>query len=275
MATIRYFIPEDGDTEESPNVFLMQKDSTSNLSPKLREIQAAFPLPGTYHFRFKCPLIPGTDREKGAVSVWMDCVDPEQHVGVWRNSIFAKVTRISMEDDEEEFMGHHQPSQVIQQQQHSQKPPVQPQQRVSPISHNSVSAPAPAAADMNLLGVFDASDSHTSSVGVSEGDLLGAGGGVSQHSSYPSEASLLDMNGPATNHGGMSNSIHSDFLGLNATPMSTPPVSGNAPVSMHQQHHMNMNNMNGGAPVRTNAPSNAFNSSTSFHSDGPFGGLNW
>lgn len=270
----RYFIPEDGDTEDQPNVFLMQKDSSSNLSPKLREIQAAFPLPGTYHFRFKCPLIPGTDREKGAVSVWMDCVDPDQHVGVWRNSIFAKVTRINMEDEEEEFMHRGLQPPVIQQQQAQR--PAQPQQRVSPVSH-TVSAPSPAiaAADTNLLGVFDVSDPHTSSVGVSEGDLLGASSGASHHSSYPSEASLLDMNGPST-HAGMSNSIHSDFLGLNSTPLPTPPVSGNAPVNMNQPQRMNMNNINGGSPVKMNAPTNSFSASTSsFHSDGPFGGLNW
>merc|ERR1740136_261694 len=32
----------------------------------------------------------------------MDCVDENQHVGVWKNSIFAKVTRISMDDDDDE-----------------------------------------------------------------------------------------------------------------------------------------------------------------------------
>lgn len=272
MATIRYFIPEDGDTEDHPNVFLMHKDSSSNLSPKLRDIQAAFPLPGTYHFRFKCPLIPGTDREKGAVAVWMDCVDPDQHVGVWRNSIFAKVTRISMmdegDDDDEDFVRHRQRPAV--QQQPIQSAP-QPQQRsVSNPRSNPSPPPAanttgPSGADSNLLGVFDGPSAHGSN--AVDGDLLGSGVGVgaSHHSSYASDASLLDMNGPTT-QSDVNTSIHDDFLGLDATPVPTPPVSGNAPAqAMNMMNH----NMNTGAPTTRNI------SSSSFRSDGPFGGLNW
>jgi len=103
MTTIRYFIPEDGDTEEHPNIYLMPKPTQSGFSPRLGDIKDSFPVPGNYHFRFKSPLIPGTDREKGAISVWMDCVDDDQHVGVWRNTIFAKVTRINMNDDYDDY----------------------------------------------------------------------------------------------------------------------------------------------------------------------------
>eukprot|EP01083_Nonionella_stella_P056081 147874_1 len=106
MTTIRYFIPEDGDTEDHPNIYLMPKPTQSGFSPRLGDIKDSFPVPGNYHFRFKSPLIPGTDREKGAISVWMDCVDDDQHVGVWRNTIFAKVTRINMDDydDDADFV---------------------------------------------------------------------------------------------------------------------------------------------------------------------------
>lgn len=249
----------------------MNKDSSSNLSPKLRDIQAAFPLPGTYHFRFKCPLIPGTDREKGAVAVWMDCVDPDQHVGVWKNSIFAKVTRISMtdegDDDDEDFVRHRQRPEVQQQQ--NQSVP-QPQQRSVSNSHPNPGPPPPRAAepsgaDSNLLGVFDGPSAHSSS--AVDGDLLGSGVGASHHSSYASDASLLDMNGPNT-HTDVNTSIHDDFLGLDATPVPTPPVSGNAPAQTMNMMNNN-NNMNTGAATSRNV------SSSSFRSDGPFGGLNW
>jgi len=107
MSQIRYYIPEDGDNENHPNVFLLPSStkslstgegSGSGMSPKLGDIRSAFPVPGNYHFRFKCPLVPGTDREKNTISVWMDCYDDNSHVGVWKNTVFAKVTRIHGDD---------------------------------------------------------------------------------------------------------------------------------------------------------------------------------
>jgi len=92
--TVQYFIPEDGDTEDSLNTFYLKK--TGVFSPRLKDVKASFPLPGKYLFRFKAPIIPGTDRDKNAIFVWIDCVDDEQNVSVWRNSIVAKVTRIGI-----------------------------------------------------------------------------------------------------------------------------------------------------------------------------------
>ncbi len=89
----RYFIPEDGDTEANPNVFLAPKPSRPGYPPTLEQIKASFPLPGKYHFRFKSTLIPGVDK---GPAVWMDCVDDSQPVAVYKNSIIAKVTRISL-----------------------------------------------------------------------------------------------------------------------------------------------------------------------------------
>lgn len=48
---IRYHIPGDGDDPTHPNVFPMPGSSPHNLM--LKSIQAAFPLPGDYLFRFK------------------------------------------------------------------------------------------------------------------------------------------------------------------------------------------------------------------------------
>lgn len=50
----RYFIPEDGDDSEHPNVFQLPSQTVSNHGTlKLGEISRNFPLPGTFHFRFK------------------------------------------------------------------------------------------------------------------------------------------------------------------------------------------------------------------------------
>jgi len=99
MSQIRYFIPEDGDSEQDPNVFLAPKPTRPGYPPTLGQIKAAFPLPGKYHFRFKTTLVPGYD--KGPV-VWMDAVDNEQPVGLYQNAIVAKVTRVSFNNDEDD-----------------------------------------------------------------------------------------------------------------------------------------------------------------------------
>ena len=95
---IRYFLPEDGDHEDAPNVFMAPKPSRPGYPPLLGQIKDSFPLQGSYHFRFKTALVPGTDRDKNAVPVWMDCVGDSQCVPVWQGSIIAKVTRISLDD---------------------------------------------------------------------------------------------------------------------------------------------------------------------------------
>ncbi len=226
-------------------------------------------MPGNYHFRFKCPLIPGTDREKGAVSVWMDCVDDDQHVGVWRNTIFAKVTRINMdEEDDDEFARpapnhgsngvHHAtpasapaPREVPRATQKPTRAPVPPPQPAPPASSG----------DANLLGGFDA---HHVAPAASEGDLLGV-------APVPSSGGgLLDMDGPATHHAPSSHSsAHDDFLGMTATPISSPPVSGgNAPTQVPQIPVQQQNRMN-----RPSSSNNAFN--TFSNNAGPFGGLEW
>eukprot|EP00985_Skeletonema_marinoi_P011346 scaffold5388_cov66-Skeletonema_marinoi.AAC.1 len=70
----------DGDNEENPNVFLAPKPSRPGYPPLLGQIKDTFPLPGSYHFRFKTALVPGTDRDKHAVAVWMDCVEDSKPV---------------------------------------------------------------------------------------------------------------------------------------------------------------------------------------------------
>jgi hypothetical protein len=97
-----YFIPEDGDSELQPNVFLAPKPRQPGYPPTLGQIKQALPVPGRYHFRFKSPLVPGADRDKTSMAVWMDCVDDRQAVPVWRSTIVAKLTRIGVEEDDDD-----------------------------------------------------------------------------------------------------------------------------------------------------------------------------
>ncbi|KAG5179771.1 hypothetical protein JKP88DRAFT_346794, partial [Tribonema minus] len=52
---IRYFIPSDGDDADHPNVFQLPSSAVSggNGTLRLGDVMRHFPLPGTYHFRFK------------------------------------------------------------------------------------------------------------------------------------------------------------------------------------------------------------------------------
>ena len=116
MATIKYFIPEDNDSEQTPNIYLAPKNPTQGLPPTLGQIKASFPLPGEYYFRFKSPLLPGADTAKQAPSVWMDVMDDDQPVGVWRNEIVVKVSRLSMRDVKYRYTVKKPRQQVRQQQ---------------------------------------------------------------------------------------------------------------------------------------------------------------
>ena len=215
---IRYFIPEDGDLEMQPNVFLAPKPRHAGSPPSLGQVKDSFPLPGQYHFRFKAPLTPGGDRDKGAMAVWMDIVDDREPVPTWKNGIVCKVTRVSMEDDEDDDDDddhHHNhvaaPAPAPQRQQPARAPPSHANSVASTGSHGSIddlfgSPPAPAPAP----------------------SAAASGGG-----------SLLDFNDhapavPASSSGGSAGGHH-DFLGMSAPPshssVTPAPASGGYPGS--------------------------------------------
>jgi hypothetical protein len=270
-------------------------------------------MPGRYHFRFKTPLIPGTDREKNAVSVWMDCVDDNQHVGVWRNTIFAKVTRISMEDDDDDddynfraagatnhinaatngsvpgqnmARSHSNTSSVISNPAGAAASAhATMQQSSQPTS--SVPAPTPAPTE-NLLGVFD--EPPTSSSHSSDANFLDVGGGVGVGGDVGgggAEGSLLDMTGPTYYNSGSSanNSNHDDFLGMTSQPVPLQSMGNAGGANGHGPQvpvsgPMSYNGYGGGGgvpsgvkPVAPGVRNNAFDSFS--NNNGPFGGLQW
>lgn len=216
----RYFIPEDGDQEAQPNVFLAPKPRQQGYPPTLAQVKQAFPLPGRYHFRFKSSLVPGGDRDKG-LAVWMDCTEDHQPVPAWQSQIIAKVTRIGVEeeeddDDDEDFR---------RPQETAAPPPAQQQQPPRPPVQHAPPAPAPAAPSFDLFDGPTHAPAHSShgysgvSSGSMEGSLFDTHGAVSSNGG--GGTSLLDMNyqqQPAQ-------AAHSDFLGMTSAP--SPPVSGN------------------------------------------------
>ncbi|KAL9181412.1 hypothetical protein ACHAXT_010217 [Thalassiosira profunda] len=240
MSSIRYFLPEDGDQEDTPNVFLAPKPSRPGYPPLLGQIKGSFPLPGSYHFRFKTALVPGTDREKNAVPVWMDCVDDDEPVHVWQGAIVAKVTRISMEDEEydEDFdrVGASRAASTMS----------------AASVHSATAKPATATSTTHsmhssesLLGGFDdppapaaPAASTASSVHSSSGDLLN----VDHHPPAPaSGGSLLDMDhlgsGANAPTGG-----HNDLLNMAAphptqggAPPAQPPMQQGRPMQYPPQ----------------------------------------
>ena len=258
-----YFIPEDGDDELQPNVFLAPKPRTAGTPPTLGQVKNAFPLPGHYHFRFKSPLYPGGDRDKGAIPVWMDLVNDSAPVATWKNSIVAKVTRLSAEeedDDDDEDFGVSTPTPAAPPASSNPRAPPSHQSSVAstgssdhldifggPSPVNAAPAPAPAATTPNLF------DAHHPPAPASGG-------------------SLLDMN----DFGGQpaASSAHADFLGMTApAPAPTPQRPPQAGVPPQAQGYPAGNMMHQGTPQQPQRPpqQNAFNNFS--NRQGPFGGL--
>lgn len=253
MSIPRYFLPEDGDEEGTPNVFLSPKPAQPGYPPLLGQIKGSFPLPGLYHFRFKTALVPGTDRDKHAVPVWMDAVDDSEPVPVWQGSIVAKVTRVGMEDDDDDEFDEdfaRAESNFSSASVHSA--PLKPAPEPAPV-------PSVQTSD-SLLGAFDdppapapaaPAASSASSVHSSTENLLD----VDHHTPAPaSGGSLLDMD-----HLGTSNSYrgsgantptsdHNDLLNM-AAPMPQQPAQ-QRPQPMQQGRPPQQAPMQGQYPMQ-------------------------
>jgi hypothetical protein len=227
--SVSYFIPEDGDLESQPNVFLAPKPRQPGYPPSLAEIKQSFPLPGRYHFRFKAPIVPGSDRDKGAMPVWMDVVDDRHPVHTWKSQIICKVTRIGVEDDfddedddddDEDFRRPTEASATYT------SPPQQPQRPPPPSAQHQQPPPQPPKpATAPSFDLFDG-PSHAPSVPTppvhTTGDLLG---GHAHNPAPASGGSLLDMDFHNHPNPSQQQQQHSDFIGMTTAP--SPPVSGN------------------------------------------------
>eukprot|EP00980_Cylindrotheca_fusiformis_P006150 scaffold1319_cov126-Cylindrotheca_fusiformis.AAC.39 len=251
MTTIRYFIPEDGDDELNPNVFLAPKPRHPGTPPTLGSVRDAFPLPGTYHFRFKSPLYPGGDRDKGAMPVWMDLINDSDHIPTWKNAVVAKVTRVSMEDEDDDDDDFPAPA--------AAPAPVAANPRAPP-SHQSSMASQGSSDHLDIFnGPAPAASTPTP---AATGNLFDT-----PAPAPASGASLLDMN---HNYGGSQqsqSSAHADFLGMTA-PAPAPPqgqsgYSASGGQNMYQGQQQR--------PPQQQQQQNAFNNYSNQQS--AFGGL--
>ncbi|CAE7361620.1 unnamed protein product, partial [Symbiodinium necroappetens] len=84
-----YHVPGDGDEAEMPNAFPVLKADGHIL---LQDIRSKFPLPGTYHFRFKMRWGPDP-----AHVAWMDVTNEAAQVPMFDGRVVAKVTRVCWE----------------------------------------------------------------------------------------------------------------------------------------------------------------------------------
>lgn len=171
--------------------------------------------------------MPGTDRDKHAVAVWMDCVDDSKPVPVWQNSIVAKVTRLGFE---EEVFVESAPSRVRTDSNvsaasvHSSTQPLATDNINTQSTHDS------------LLGSFDdppaPAPAATTSAPSSSGNLLD----VDNHlpSAPASGNSLLDMDvgGYGKSGATASATAHDELLNMSV------PVASSQPVPQQQQQPM-------------------------------------
>jgi hypothetical protein len=88
MTLVYYYVPEDQDDPEYPNVFgvMVGKEHI-----RLNHIIDNFPLNGTYLFRFKAVY--------DNVTVWLDFNDLNMKVPMLKNKVYVKATRISWESE--------------------------------------------------------------------------------------------------------------------------------------------------------------------------------
>jgi len=90
---VYYHVPSDQDDGSIPNAFAMPLQAGCR-DLKLKELRKSFPLPGTYHFRFKMRVEgPGDGRV-----VWMDITNGESNLPRFDDHIVSKVLRLSWQD---------------------------------------------------------------------------------------------------------------------------------------------------------------------------------
>ncbi|CBK24370.2 uncharacterized protein [Blastocystis hominis] len=81
--SVLYYIPEDGDEADHPNVMTLDKNASQVT---LKDIREAFPIPGTYYFRFK--------RTFKNSWIWFDVTEDSEVVPKFDGLIFVKATRL-------------------------------------------------------------------------------------------------------------------------------------------------------------------------------------
>jgi len=244
----------------NPNVFLAPKPTRPGYPPTLEQIKSAFPLPGKYHFRFKSTLVPGVDK---GPSVWMDCTDDSQPVAVYKNSIIAKVTRISFDLDEDEdehsfrASAYRAEAATTRDASVTASSVVAPPPRVSPPNQQH-STSILNGDDVKLINIFDEPHSqHSSSFPPSSnssyGDLLAGLGDsedplLSMSHSGPDDHDFFGGATTVSSSSVFTSSAHDELLNMSApTAMTANPKQqhGPRPPPPQQQSYNNVQQRNG------------------------------
>lgn len=84
MTLVYYYVPEDKDDPECPNVFGVPYPKQEL---RLAHIHEAFPLKGSYLFRFKYS-------NEGS-PVWLDLPDAHSKLPLFKDRVVVKATRVS------------------------------------------------------------------------------------------------------------------------------------------------------------------------------------
>jgi hypothetical protein len=87
MILVYYYLPQDGDDPEHPNVFCVPDREASNLT--IADIRRLFPLAGTYLFRVK--------HSYQNRLVWLDPATASARVPTYNGRVFVKATRVAWE----------------------------------------------------------------------------------------------------------------------------------------------------------------------------------
>ena len=193
---------------------------------------------GNFHFRFKSSLIPGgeTYGKGNDMAVWMDCVDNAKPVPYWRNTIIAKVTRISMDyvGDEEDELPHQMHSNGVHH--HTTTTPTVSTPTATPHVQTHTHTPTTATDTENLLNVFDNPTPVPAPVPVAAStppsNLFDMDHPNTTQTSS-STGSLLDMDvpHPTPSVSVTSSNPNSDLLG-----MSMPSAAPTQPLPHHHHH---------------------------------------
>lgn len=96
---IEYFLPENGEKEISPNIFIIKKKQDEIT---LGDIENNLPIKGNFYLRFKYSL-----KDK---TYWLDFNNREKSVPIFQNKtifengkIIIKINNLDIEDVEDEY----------------------------------------------------------------------------------------------------------------------------------------------------------------------------
>ena len=95
MTLVYYYVPEDYDDPDTPNVY------TVNIPKnhiRLQHVYETFPLKGTYVFRFKVMF-------EGAIA-WLDLPDLDTKLPSYKDKVIIKATRVFWESNPNPY-GHY------------------------------------------------------------------------------------------------------------------------------------------------------------------------